>query len=37
MVQWWVDDSKTSNSTDYDVMCPGSSSAANLKRFFHKF
>lgn len=37
MAQWWVDDSNTSNSTDYNVMCPGYSSKANLKRYFHKY
>ena len=37
LAQWWVDDSKTDNSTDYNVLCRGYSSAANLKRFFTQY
>ncbi len=34
VAQWWIDDSPTSNSTDDNVLCPGYSSAANLKAYF---
>ncbi len=37
LAQWWIDDSNTNNSTDYNVLCPGYSSAANLKKFFTKY
>jgi hypothetical protein len=37
LAQWWVDDSNTSNSTDYDVMCPGNSTPAKLKLYFHRY
>lgn len=37
MSPWWVDDSKTDNSTDYNVLSPGYSNGANLKRFFRTF
>lgn len=34
MAQWWVDDSPTSNSTDFDVLCPGYNTPAQLARYF---
>jgi hypothetical protein len=37
LAQWWIDDSKTANGTDYNILCPGYSSAANLKRYFTRY
>jgi hypothetical protein len=37
LAQWWIDDSKTANGTDYNILCPGYSSSANLKRYFTRY
>lgn len=37
MAQWWVDDSPTANSTDYNVLCRGYSTPVNLARYFHDY
>ena len=35
--QWWIDDSNTTNGTDFNVLCPGFTNAASLQRFFTKY